>query len=197
MAIVSFAKMKLKVDNSTNNFDFEYNGEKFPIEVYKYLPIADKEDLIQISLQKASHDGIIDEVALEMHFNLNIIYLYTNINFTDKQKEDEAELYDKLQCSGLINEVISHMKENEYETLLDYLNTNKENMINHNQSIGGFLETLINDLPTKMQQTMDIIDANKDKFPEVERLANLATATGINNGGAAKIASISDHAPKD
>ena len=114
-----------------------------------------------------------------MYFNLNIIYLYTNINFTDKQKEDEAELYDKLQCSGLINEVISHMKNGEYEILLDYLNTNKENMINHNQSIGGFLETLINDLPTKMQQTMDIIDANKD------------------NGGAPKITPISDHAPKD
>ena len=68
-----------------------------------------------------------------------------------------------------------------------------ENMINHNQSIGGFLETLINDLPAKMQQTMNIIDANKDKFPEVERLANLATATGMNNGGAA----ISDHVSKD
>lgn len=181
MAAVSFAKMKLKVDNSVNKFDFEYSGEHYPIEVFRYLPVSDKNDLVQVSLQKATVNGIVNDIALEMYFNLNLLYLYTNINFTDKQKEDEGELYDKVQCSGLLDQVIAHMDQTEYKNLLDYLEENKRATVEHNQSIGGFMETFVNDLPVKMQQTMDVIDANQDKFPEVERLAQLATATGMNN----------------
>lgn len=178
---ISFAKMKLKVDNSVNKFDFKYNNEIFPIEVFRYLSISDKNDLVQIALQKANENGVINDIALDMYFNLNLVYLYTNINFTDKQKEDEADLYDKLQCSGLIDQVIAHMDQDEYKHLLDYLDSNRRAVDEHNHSVGGFMETLVNDLPIKMQQTMDVIDANKDKFPEVERLAKLASETGMNN----------------
>lgn len=182
MAVVSFAKMKLKVDNSVNKFTFKYNGEEFPIEVYRYLPVSDKNDLIQVALQKSNVNGVYNDIALDMYFNLNILYLYTNINFTEKQKEDEADLYDKVQCSGLLDQVIAHMDSNEYKNLLDYLDENKRAIIEFNESVGGFASTFVNDLPVKMQQTMDVIDANKDKFPEVERLAQLASSTGINNG---------------
>jgi len=44
-----------------------------------------------------------------MYFNLYIVYFYTNLNFTDKQKEDPAKLYDQMESNGLITEVIAHM----------------------------------------------------------------------------------------
>ena len=51
---VSYANLKLKVDNSIKTFDF--NGNQ--IEVLQYLPIEDKYDLIMITLQKAKENGI-------------------------------------------------------------------------------------------------------------------------------------------
>ena len=50
MTKVSFASMKLKVDTNVNTFDFEYNGATYSIDVLKYLPISEKNDLIEVAL---------------------------------------------------------------------------------------------------------------------------------------------------
>jgi hypothetical protein len=43
--------------------------------------------------------------------------MYTNISFTEKQREDEYKLYDAMQSNGLIDAVIEHMPAAEYEML--------------------------------------------------------------------------------
>ena len=82
MGKISYANMKLKVNNEIKTFDF--NGNK--IEVLSYLPIEDKFDLVMITLQQSLVNEIYNSVKLEIHFNLNLVYMYTNISFTDKQK---------------------------------------------------------------------------------------------------------------
>ena len=42
------------------------------------------------------------------------MYAYTNINFTDKQKEDPTKLYDILVSSGLVSKVINIIPVAEY-----------------------------------------------------------------------------------
>ena len=42
------------------------------------------------------------------------MYTYTNINFTDKQKEDPTKLYDMLISSGLVAAVVNAIPEAEY-----------------------------------------------------------------------------------
>lgn len=158
MTKVSFASMKLKVDTNVNTFDFEYNGATYSIDVLKYLPISEKNDLIEVALQKAEQNGNYNDVALEMYFNLNLIYLYTNISFTDKQKEDESELYDKLQCSGLIDAVIANMDQDEYSQLLEYLEKTKENRLVYGNSAAAVLRSFIQDLPSQMSQAVDILN---------------------------------------
>ena len=78
---VSYANLKLKVDTSVDTFDF--NNQT--IEVLKYLPIEDKYDLIMITLQKAEEDGIYNDIKLDMYFHLNLVYMYTNLSFTETQ----------------------------------------------------------------------------------------------------------------
>lgn len=182
MTKVSFASMKLKVDTNVNTFDFKYNGAIYSIDVLKYLPISEKNDLIEVALQKAEQNGNYNDVALEMYFNLNLIYLYTNISFTDKQKEDESELYDKLQCSGLIDAVIANMDQDEYSQLLEYLEKTKENRLVYGNSAAAVLRSFIQDLPSQMSQAVDILNNIKpEQFEEARRLAQIADKTGMNN----------------
>lgn len=179
---VSFASMKLKVDTNVNTFDFEYNGATYSIDVLKYLPISEKNDLIEVALQKAEQNGNYNDVALEMYFNLNLIYLYTNISFTDKQKEDESELYDKLQCSGLIDAVITNMDQDEYSQLLEYLEKTKETRLVYGNSAAAVLRSFIQDLPSQMSQAVDILNNIKpEQFEEARRLTQIADKTGMNN----------------
>ena len=90
MAKIPFTNLKLKFDASVKTFKI---GD-YDVEVLQYLPIADKYDLIMITLQQAEEGNIYNPLKLEMYFNLYLVFLYTNINFTERQKEDLYKLYD-------------------------------------------------------------------------------------------------------
>ena len=67
---VSFTNLKLKMNNETKSFDF--NGQK--IEVFQYVPIADKDDMIQSIIQNSVHNGIYNPIKADMYFHLYLIY---------------------------------------------------------------------------------------------------------------------------
>ena len=79
--MISYANMKLKPVTSTHKF--EWNGNE--IEVLDYLPVEDKYDLIMVTLQKSFEDGYYNPIKVDEFFHLHLIYMYTNINFTDKK----------------------------------------------------------------------------------------------------------------
>ena len=180
MAKVSFINLKLKVNTEVNTFQFGENKTK--IEVLKYLPIEDKNDLIHIALQNAEENGIYNDILLEMYFNLYIMYFYTNINFTDKQKEDPAKLYDQMESNGLITQVIANMEDDEYANLLTYLETIRDEMLTYKNTAGAVLQSVIQDLPRNMAAAADIVNNfSPEQFEQVKRLAQTAMATGMNN----------------
>lgn len=177
---VSYAGLKLKVNTDVNTFQFGEN--KAIIEVLKYLPIEDKNDLIHIALQNAEENGIYNDVLLEMYFNLYIVYFYTNLNFTDKQKEDPAKLYDQMESNGLITQVIAHMDEDEYANLLTYLETIRDEMLTYKNTAGAVLQTIVQDLPRNAAAAAEIVNSwTPEQFDQVRRLAQMANATGMNN----------------
>ena len=174
MAKITFASLKLKTSSETK----EVTIGEHQIEVKQYLPASDKADLIQIALQKAEENGIYNEVLLEVYFNLNLIYLYTNITFTDKQKEDELKLYDILESNGVVDQVIAVIPNNEYNALREYMDDMKFNMLNYKNTAGAVLQSVIQDLPKNAAAAKEIVDSfDKTKFQEV---INFATAA---NGG--------------
>ena len=177
---VSYANLKLKINTDVNTFQFGEN--KAIIEVLKYLPIEDKNDLIHIALQNAEENGIYNDVLVEMYFNLYIVYFYTNLNFTDKQKEDPAKLYDQMESNGLITQVIAHMDEDEYANLLTYLETIRNETLTYKNTAGAVLQTIVQDLPRNAAAAAEIVNSwTPEQFDQVRRLAQMANATGMNN----------------
>lgn len=174
MAKIGLTKLGLKINDAVNTFDF--NGEK--IEVKQYLPIKDKYDLIMIALQKCNEGGIYNPIKSNMYFSLNICYLYTNINFTDKQREDEEKLYDLLLSSGLMTQIIANIPEDEYETLVDLINETIEKYESKNLCVAGMINGLVEGLPAKMAEAKDVIESiNPEAFQNV-----MAFTKAINNG---------------
>ena len=80
MAKVSYANLKLKVNTDVKTFKV---GDA-EVEVLQYLPYQDKYDLVMLTLQNAEEKGIYNPIKLDRYFNLYLVYMYTNINFTEK-----------------------------------------------------------------------------------------------------------------
>lgn len=174
MTKVTYASLKLKTNTDVETFDF--NGNK--IEVLKYLPIEDKYSLVNISLQEAREGNIYNSIKLDMHFHLNLVYMYTNLSFTDKQREDESKLYDTLLSNGVIDKVIELIPEEEYSSLLSYIDTTMNDNLKYNNSVAGTIRELIDNLPAQAEQMNEIIENfDKDKFQNVIDFAKAA------NGG--------------
>lgn len=171
---VSYSSLKLKINKDVETFQFEDST----IEVLKYLSIKDKNDLVTITIQKSVEDGICNPVKLDMYFHLHIVYLMTNINFTDKQKEDEEKIYDSLKSSGLLDEILKHTDPLEYNELYDYLQEMIEEQTHYQHSFAGITSKIINDLPKSANAAMEIVNNfDKEQFSEVIKFAEAA------NGG--------------
>ena len=154
MAKLSFSKLGLSKNTSVNNIEF--NGQN--IEIKQYLPINDKAILASNVLNYAIGDGVtrfVNPLQVEVYTLLQVIEKYTNINFTDKQKEDPAKLYDLIVSSGLWNIIFEHIDKNDYNTVINYINKSIESFYNYYNSIYCILENI-----NKQYETMDL-DATK------------------------------------
>lgn len=174
MAKVSYANLKLKTKEEIKEFDF--NGNK--IEVLQYLPLQDKIDLIDITCQKAREDRLYSPIKIDAYFHLHLVYLYTNLTFTEKQREDEYKLYDCLMSNGLIDGVLMNMNKKEYESLLDLLNQKIEDELKYNTTAAAIFNQLITDLPKNAEAAKKIMDEFDPK--KYQAVVNFATAA---NGG--------------
>ena len=145
------------------------------VEVLQYLPIEDKIDLIQIALQKSKENGIYNELKLDMYFNLYIIYMYTNLEFTDEEKADEFKLYNELQSNDIIVRIIGAMDEDEYDNLVAYLNDMRKDYDVYNTSAAALLQTFIQDMPKNAAAAADIVDNfDENKYKRVVEFAKSA-----------------------
>lgn len=174
MAKITYSSLKLKINTEVNTFDF--NGNQ--IEVLKYLPLEDKCALINLALQSAKENAIYNPARLEAYFHLYIVMLYTNINFTEKQKEDKIKLYDALKSNGLIDQVLMNMDEDEYSALCEYLNQQESDILNYQNTIAGIIDNIIENLPIQAEEMQKIVNNfDPSKFENV-----LNFAKSVNNG---------------
>ena len=142
MAKVSLTKLGLKINQNIK--DIEFNEQI--IEVKQYLPINDKLELIS-NVINLSHDdnNFANPVKVSVFTALEIMYAYTNINFTDKQKEDPTKLYDMLISSGLVAAVINAIPEAEYHEVLCGVSDSIDAIYTYRNSILGIMENIASD----------------------------------------------------
>lgn len=174
MAKVSYTNLKLKLNNEIK--EVEFNGQK--IEVLQYLPIEEKYSLVNITLQKAREGAIFNPVKLDMYFHLNLIYVYTNINFTEKQREDEAKLYDLLLSSGLLDKIIEAIPAEEYDYICEQIDNLEEDLLNFDNTLASLVRNIIENLPLQAEEMQKIVDNfDPEKYQNV-----LDFAKSINGG---------------
>lgn len=166
--IVSYANLKLKLNNETKNFNFNDST----IEVYQYLPIVDKYDLVMIALQKSEEGLIYNPIKLDMYFHLYLVYMYSNLNFTQKQKEDEEKIYDCLRSNGLLDMILTNIPEEEYKELLKFLEELIEVRYKYNLSATGAIERILTDLPRQAEAMQEVLkDYDPNKIQNIMELA--------------------------
>lgn len=142
MAKVAFSKLSLKRKDDVKKIKIG----NFDIEVKQYLPVNDKLELIAKVLNGA-HDenNFPNPIKIEVLGTLEIIMAYTNLSFTEKQKEDVSKLYDLLDSNGIVNEIISAIPEEEYNFVIDGIDDTIEAVYAYQNSILGILESISQD----------------------------------------------------
>lgn len=181
MGLINYKEIGCKqlIDKTTETFIF--HGKE--IQVAKHLSTSDKYDLIMITLQKSLDKNIYNPLKLDVFFDLNIIYLYTNIVFDAEERADEAALYDALKQSGLIDAVKAKINTEELEALRDYVSALVDIMIKYRNTFGAVVGSFIEQLPANMEQAKEIIgEFDASKYQELLKLASqLKAGTLLNN----------------
>ena len=153
----TFAKLKLARNNSVKVVTFN----NIEIEVKQYLPINEKLQLISNVINAAADENNFSNPIKEDLFGtLEIIYAYTNLGFTEKQKEDPAKLYDDMISSGFADAIIKEIPSEEYNTIVNGINECTKAIYTYRNSLLGILEATVadygnleldaNDLQSKM-----------------------------------------------
>lgn len=142
MAKIAFSKLGLKKQEEVKLIKIG----NFDIEVKQYLPVNDKLDLISRVINSA-HDenNFPNPIKLEVIGALEIVMAYTNLSFTDKQKEDTAKLYDLLESNGIIDMIVSAIPEEEYNFVIDGIDDTVSAVYTYQNSILGILENISKD----------------------------------------------------
>lgn len=142
MAKIPFTKLALTKNTEVASFD--WNGQI--IEVKQYLPIQEKLELIASVLNQCQDENnFINEAKIALFMDLEMVYRYTNINFTEKQKEDPAKLYDLLAGSGFFDDVFTVIPQREYKSIVMWLSKTAEHIYEYRNSIYGILDALNTD----------------------------------------------------
>ena len=142
MAKVSFTKLGLKKNEDVGILHINEQD----VEVKQYLPINEKLELISSVINSAADENNFSNPVKENVFlTLEILYHYTNINFTDKQKEDPVKLYDLVVSSGLVNKVTDLIPEEELDEVINGVAQSVKAIYTYRNSVLGILESISQD----------------------------------------------------
>lgn len=167
---MQYTDLKLSINNQTKPI----TKGQVVINVKQYLPIRDKIDLVQIALQKSEQNGIYNEMLLDMYFNLYTIYMYTDLEFGDDKDRPEL-VYDELHSTGLLAEILSQIPEDEYASLVDYLEVMRHNYDSYKRSAAGVLKIFTQELPKNAEAASKILqNFNQSDYQNVIDFAQAA-----------------------
>ena len=144
MAKVAYSKLKLKTKDDIKLVQL---NDEITIEVKQYLPIQEKLALIGRVAEYAHMEdaNYSNPVKAAVFRDVVVVESYTNLAFTDKQKEDLAKLYDQLYSNEIINTVIEAIPANEYDMIVKGVKDTIESIYTYMNSVVGILDTIKTD----------------------------------------------------
>lgn len=142
MAKISFTKLNTKIDTSVKVLEF--NDQK--IEIRQYLPVNDKLGIIENVINQTDEGmNYVNPVKVTVYAALEVLYNYTNITFTDKQKEIPEKLFDMIWSSGLFAAVQEVIPQTEWDELFKGLWDTIDAVYKYHNSAMGIMEAISKD----------------------------------------------------
>lgn len=147
MAKIPFSKLDLKFNDTVNTFTCKNSkGEDVSYEVKYYLPLEDKVTLItNVINQSVDEFGFYNPMKIKLFTALEIVYAYTNLTFTPKQKENVFKLYDILLSSGTYDNILSYIRDEDIADIEKDIWTTIDNIYKYRNSALGILERMKED----------------------------------------------------
>lgn len=174
MAIINYKDLNLANKNVIKTFKW---GDK-DIEILGYLPVEDRYAIVMITLQKSFENGYYNPIKTDMFFHLNLIYAYTNIIFSDEDRANESELFDKLVSSGFLDEFLKNFDRKIYQEMATDMETIAKADIEYRKSFSSVVSKFIEELPANAEKMKEIVDTfDPEKYQAVIDFAQAA------NGG--------------
>ena len=101
-------------------------------------------DIAQSVIQQVIdfNNEFLNEFAFHMYMDLAIVFNYTNLSFTDKQKEDLYKLYDLLVGSGFIKELKKQVDCNQTDDLEVYTYETLNEYYKYRNSVYGIMDAM-------------------------------------------------------
>lgn len=174
MAKIGFTKLGLKSNNEIQTIEF---NEQI-IEVKQYLPVEEKLELITNVLQ-LSHDqnNFSNPIKVQVYTALEMINKYTNISFTEKQKENPTKLYDLLNGNGLLEKIIEVIPQTEYDEVIAGVYNTIDAVYSYQNSVMGILENVSQDY-NNIKFDIDEIQKQLANTENMELLKDIVTKLG-------------------
>ena len=138
MAKVSFTKLnKIK---SLEPIDIKIGEET--ISVIQYLPLEKKLAIMQNIIEQAGNneEGFYNIVKLTVFYTIEMLRVYTNISFTEKQLEDPQKLYDIIVLNNIWETVKDSIPEKERDYIWDNTCALAREITDYNHSALGILK---------------------------------------------------------
>ena len=138
----TFAKMGLKLNTDVMTIVI---GDQ-DIEVKQYLPVNEKLLLIgRVINNSADENNFANPIKLDVFTALEIVFTYTNISFTEKQKEDLVKLYDILESNNILNIIINAIPKAEYKSIIDGVQECADAIYTYRNSAVGIIDSINQD----------------------------------------------------
>ena len=130
-----------------NNNIKEISIDDQKVLVEQYLPLEEKVNLITSVIEQSGNgeEGFFNIVKLETYYIIEMLRAYTNISFTDKQKEDPSKLYDILYSSNVLSTVLEVIPQEEYMSITNGVKDTIEAVYKYQNSVLGILDTIKTD----------------------------------------------------
>ena len=140
---VPFSSLNVSINESDCLCSYCDGEDDISYQVKRYLPFVDKVALIEKVINQSLDDnGFYNPLKVNFYLTLEIMFAYTNLEFSEEELNDLPHLYDLVVSTGIYADVIASTGENEYLELNLGIQATIDNIYKYRNSARGILEDI-------------------------------------------------------
>ena len=172
--MVKVSLTKLNKIKSLDQIDIKIGEET--ISVVQYLPLEKKLAIMQNIIEQAGNneEGFYNIVKLTVFYTIEMLRVYTNISFTEKQLEDPQKLYDIIVLNNIWETVKDSIPEKERDYIWDNTCALAREITEYNHSALGILKLMSDDYENLNFDVQEITEKLSDRT-NLDLVRNLLT----------------------